>query len=171
MRRRQPNADGHSHTDGNADSYSYSHGNANTDANADSHSRSHGDGYFNTYCNAYARGQTYADAQAAAAASSPGGALIGTVKAGNSQAETREFPSLRWQVTVAAVPHATPKLGEGGLPAKSPWALLWESNLVAAEASWEICGEKIQNNVDTLLRIQVKRGFTLRQPLITTNRH
>jgi hypothetical protein len=38
-------------------------------------------------------------------------------------------------------------IGEGGLRRRR----------VAAEASWEICGEKIQNNVDTLLRIQLKR--------------
>jgi len=107
LRRRQPNADGHSHThgdantDANADSYSYSHGYAHTDCNPDSHSHSYGCG--DGHCNAYARGQTYADAQAAAAASSAGGALIGTVKAWNSRVETREFPSLRWQVTVAAV--------------------------------------------------------------------
>jgi len=63
---------GHVHTD----SYSYGNGHVHTD----SHGYGDGNGYCNLDAHAY-RGQTYADAQAAADASSAGAALIGTVKA------------------------------------------------------------------------------------------
>src|SRR5439155_23183881 len=56
------------------------------------HSYAHGDGHLNTDPNAYARGQTYADAQAAADASSAGAALIGTLNGGNSRSQFASSP-------------------------------------------------------------------------------
>ena len=65
-----------------ADSYSYGNGHVHTDSyshgNGHVHTDSHGDGNGNGNCNldAYSHGgQTYADAQAAADASSAGAAL------------------------------------------------------------------------------------------------
>jgi hypothetical protein len=84
---------GHSNGYANTDSYAYGHSNsyANTDSYAYSHSYAHG--AFNTYSNAYAGGQTYADAQAAAAASSAGRAIIGTVKAGTREQNLASSPA------------------------------------------------------------------------------
>jgi hypothetical protein len=81
--------------DGDANSY------ANTDANADSHGNGYGhcDGNFDA--NPHTPAQEYADAQAAADASSAGGALIGPVKAGTRERKLR-VPSL-WEGDAPAV--------------------------------------------------------------------
>jgi hypothetical protein len=83
--RSNTDSDGHVHANGDTDGHTY------TDANGDSHSYGHGDGHFNTHSNAYASGQTFADAQAAADAS-PAGALIGTLKGGNSRNQFASSP-------------------------------------------------------------------------------
>ena len=144
MRHANGNADGDSNGYANTDSYTncdsngyantdsyangHSNGYANTDSYTNGHCNSYGDGHsyghFNTYSNSYAGGQTYADTQAAAAASSAGRAIIGTVKAGTREQKLASSPACGDRLTIAAVPHATPKFGEGGLPPKSPWALL-----------------------------------------------
>jgi hypothetical protein len=74
------NTDSDTYSDGNADSYR--DGDTNTDTNADSHSYGHGDSAAAAHPDDDA--QTYADAQAAADASSAG-ALIGTLKAGTRE--------------------------------------------------------------------------------------
>jgi hypothetical protein len=101
------NAYGYANADGNADSYSDKHsdrdGYPNTDGNADGHSHSYGHCYSHgdpAACDsnrdAYARGQTDADAQAAAASSSAGLALIETIEAGTREQNSRVPP--RWIV-------------------------------------------------------------------------
>jgi len=76
-------ADSYSYGNGHVHTNSYSHGNGHvyTDSHGNGHSYCHCYSYSHGNLDAYAcRGQTYADAQAAADASSAGAALIGTLK-------------------------------------------------------------------------------------------
>ena len=90
--------DSHGYGNGYVHTNSYSYGNGHV--HTDSHGNRDGNGYCNLHAYAY-RGQTYADAQAAADASSAGAALIGTLKRRELARKTSRVPK-RWACSLGA---------------------------------------------------------------------
>ena len=156
----------HANTDGNAYRHSYVHGHgngdANTDANGDGYSYGHvytyghGDSHYHTYCNAYARGQTDADAQAASSSSSAGGALIGPVKAGTREQNLASSPC-----SGSSSPQDDVKcIGEVARMIRRRSRILLRNALRTTRSTVVL---DFENSVDTLLRIQLKGGTRLRR--------
>ena len=91
----QPNADSY----GNGDGYGYSNSDGNCNTNFDcASSDADSDGYCNSHANAdaYDPAEAYTNAQAASDARASSVALIGTVKAGTRETNSRVH-RLRWQ--------------------------------------------------------------------------